>query len=155
MIPKRSAMVFALFLVAGAAAAQDAVPASEFGRVSGGQIEVVTKAATNNLSGSFGITRAGSRDGYGATLGGAVLQDRLWFFAAATTLPGPSIDRSSIDALDAKLTAQLGERSTLGASFSQIRTDGDTALPASFLSLRYTGMPSSSFVFSADFLRQR
>jgi hypothetical protein len=71
----------------------------EFGRTSGGVVNVVTKSGTNDLRGNlFGFLRHRSfqarnpfapiedppftRAQYGATLGGPMVKDRLFFFAA-------------------------------------------------------------------------
>lgn len=73
--------------------------AAEFGRSSGGVVNVVTKSGTNELHGNvFGFLRHKSfqarnafapiadppftRAQYGGTLGGAFKKDRTWFFAA-------------------------------------------------------------------------
>lgn len=73
--------------------------AAEFGRSSGGVVNVVTKSGTNDLHGNvFGFLRhksfqarnafapindpAFTRAQYGGTLGGAFKRDRTWFFAA-------------------------------------------------------------------------
>jgi hypothetical protein len=73
--------------------------APEFGRTAGGVVNVVTKAGTNDLRGNvFGFLRHRSfqarnpfapiddppftRTQYGATLGGPMVKDRLFFFAA-------------------------------------------------------------------------
>lgn len=73
---------------------------SEYGRFSGGVVNVITKSGGNDLSGAFrlnltnsawsdetpfenarGTTRAGKMSPtYEGTLGGPILRDRLWFF---------------------------------------------------------------------------
>jgi outer membrane receptor protein involved in Fe transport len=74
---------------------------AEYGRFTGGVINLVTKPATNELSGSaFGyftnrgwgsltsfeedndLEAVGSRQNYEATLGGPLIRDRMWFFGA-------------------------------------------------------------------------
>ena len=142
----RLALPIAAAMVASAAPGQQPMPVSEFGRVSGGQVDVVTKG-TGDLSGSLAIMSLGSREEYGATLGGTLLEDRLWFFGAGA-LPG---------ATDAKMTAQLGSRNSVNASFSRTSAESTSAqaLPSSFMSLRYDGMASGNFFFSASFLRLR
>lgn len=130
--------------------------AQEFGRVDGGQIKVLTKAP-KKMSGSLGISRSSqAANGYEATLGGEILDDRIWFFAAASILPEVSVS-SRVGTVDAKLDGQLGSRSTLGASFSQQETQEIGAMPAiapsSFLSLRYTGVISENIFFNASATR--
>ncbi len=73
--------------------------AAEYGRASGGVINVVSKSGTNDLHGNlFGFLRHKSfqannrfapiddapytRAQYGATLGGPILKDKTWFFGA-------------------------------------------------------------------------
>jgi hypothetical protein len=190
--------VAALFLsqmLAGGAFAQSVVPPAaasdaslaapyEFGRVSSGEIDLITKHS-QRLSGSLGMTmsrsqlplatgRNGTTNGYDATLGGTILEDRLWFFASAlqsdalltsrfaTALPptGRS-DRVVSRGIDSKFSAQIGDRQSLAASFAAGRELGvTTALnvaapnPASFLSLRYTGVVSNNMFFNANFSRR-
>lgn len=146
----------ALFLTLMMAAG---VFAQEFGSVSGGQIKVLTKAP-KKMSGSLGVSRSSQAvNGYEATLGGELLDDRIWFFAAASILPEVSVS-SRVGTLDAKLDTQLGSRSTLGASFSQQQGEGALAsnfvpaiVPSSFLSLRYTGVISENIFFNASATR--
>ncbi|HUP48044.1 MAG TPA: hypothetical protein VNA04_04565 [Thermoanaerobaculia bacterium] len=164
MTSKRAlAALFAAQIVAGAVLAQSQAPvpaASEFGRVSGGQIELLT-SGTQKLSGSLGVSSSGGgRHGYDATLGGSLLEDRLWFFGAASMLPAME-QRAGVGAVDLKMDAQLGSRHALGATFSEGRTlpaaTPDMAMapmPSSFLSLRYTGVVSNNLFFDARFLRR-
>ncbi len=156
-------------MIAGVAMAQGTT--SEFSRVSGGQIELLAKQ-TRRLSGSLGITmsRSGNRlRGYEATLGGTIVEDRLWFFGAAhqserlqfaSTLreTAPPLTASTFDG---KLNAQLSDRHSLAASFSTGRnllvtppaTNADP-LPSSFLSLHYTGIVSNNLFFTGSFLKR-
>ena len=189
MLSKRA--VAALFLsqmLAGVGFAQSVVPSAggsaasvaapdEFGRVSGGEIDLITKH-TRKLSGSLGMSMSksqlplsiggnGTRNGYDATLGGTVLQDRLWFFASAqqsdplfssrlaTVLPRSG---ASARGSDSKFSAQIGNRQSLAAAFAAGRDLGVTngvgvgaPGPTSFLSLHYTGVVSSNMFFSANF----
>jgi hypothetical protein len=135
-----------------------AVLAQEFTSVSGGEVELLTKGP-KKLSGSLGVTRSNQAlNGYEATLGGTILEDRIWFFAAASILPEVSLS-SNVGAVDAKLNAQLGSRNTLGASYSEFNQPLVaspavlTIVPSSFLSLRYTSVISDNIFFNASFLR--
>jgi hypothetical protein len=165
----RSAALVLSLLFAALAFAQSDVSTSEFGRGTGGEISLITKSPAR-LSGSFGISTGGlggRRNGYDATLGGTVVQDRIWFFASAqrsTDLFGatPQQNGESAEAvsraIDAKLAMQLGNRQNLAATFasqrgidSALATPGVT--PSSFLSLRYTGIVSDHMFFNASFSR--
>jgi hypothetical protein len=157
-MPKRIlAAIFVSNICAAFAIAQEAAPAPEFGRASGGQIEMITKQPSK-LSGSFAITRSDSNlssglKGYEATLGGTIVEDRLWFFGTAQQQNGsrfataaPVIQQRDLDrAAFAKSTAQLGDRHVLDASFG--------AGPSSFLSLRYQAAVSNNMFISATFSR--
>jgi hypothetical protein len=139
-------------LMTGAVVAQEA----EFGRTSGGQIDAMTKGPSK-VSGSLGVTRSNAENGYEATLGGTLMRDRLWFFASASIMPQTEMMSQQVvsDAIDAKMVAQIGDRSSLTAAASQTRTDFAPvmSLPSSFLSLRYTGVISSNLFFNASFMR--
>jgi len=83
-----------LFVVAllttGVAFAQSA---AEFGRASGGQLDLTLKAPSR-FSGSFGLTTGRSTFG---TFGGTVVKDRVWFFASGErTRPVPQTDRGPV-----------------------------------------------------------
>src|SRR5215212_8068925 len=135
MDPKR--VVAALFLslvVSASAFAQDAAtPAGiEFGRASGGAIELMTKHA-RPFSGTLSLTQGGSR-GYGATLGGTLVPDRVWFFASALKSTPLATSQyvqqpSSAPALNAKMFGQLGDRQNLVASFAKTRQTEVTSDP--------------------------
>jgi hypothetical protein len=176
MDPKRAiiAAVLCSMTFAPAAFAQVTSPAdpapsissSEFGRSSGGVIELVTKShqpfsGSLSLSASRGQLPFGSSAsgrGYGATLGGSLVQDRVWFFASAErTAPlfgsgynvvnGAPAQATASTALDSRVLAQIGDRQSLAAMFSTTRTNGTPAAPfvtapSSFLSLHYTGIVS-------------
>src|SRR5205809_4668238 len=73
---KRSLIAVLLTLAGGVCFAQSS---DEFGRASAGLIELSTKGP-QRFSGSFGLTTS---RGFGATLGGAIVKDRLWFFGTA------------------------------------------------------------------------
>ncbi|HEY0140835.1 MAG TPA: hypothetical protein VGF48_08060 [Thermoanaerobaculia bacterium] len=143
-------------LLACAALAQSA---AEFGRASGGEISVITKQP-RRLSGSLGFSQSsgGRGQGYNATLGGSVLDERLWFFASAATLPAMQYGASNFQAVDAKMTAQPVDWSTITASFTQAQPvmaisplTPEASLPSSFLSLRSTTMLSDSMMMNFSF----
>lgn len=166
MTSKRAFAGLFVALLAAVAMAQGVT--SEFGRVSGGEVALLTKQPSN-LSGSLGFTMSKS-NGYGATLGGTIVRDRLWFFASAQQheprltsgvaqmqLPERAVSR----ALDAKLTGQIGDHHNFGAFFQAARQPYATSpntlgamTPSSFMSLRYTGVVSSSMFFNASFSRR-
>lgn len=182
MISKHGfAVLLATQLLAGIAVAQSAidasaVPLAEYGRAYGGEIRILTKNATNRLSGSLGLTMStsaglfgtggnGTGRGYDASVGGTIIDDRAWFFASTqrheSTLAsqfGAIPANGDSRAIDAKLTAQLGERNSLVSSFRTARdsaaaTPAFTAAPSSFLSLHYTGIVSSNMFFTASVSR--
>ena len=139
--PVMAAML--LVLTASVGLAQSS---SEFGSVSGGQLELLTKGAART-SASVGLT-SGSREGYEATLAGTLLEDRLWFFGTASMLPGMP-QRGTVANVDLKMDAQLGSRNSVAGAFSE-----EQAMPSSFLSLRYTGVVSNNMFFNATIMRR-
>jgi hypothetical protein len=157
MVITRTLAALSLALTfAGAAFAQ------EFGRASGGELEVGIKTPSK-LSGSLSIelpflsSNGGKRGG--ATFGGALVKDRLWFFGSAEQMTSPRFSPAA-GGFDTNLSAQLGDRQSLGAA---LRSGRDLAVaqpstpllttPSSFLSLRYTGIVSSNSFFTASFAR--
>ena len=133
---------------------------AEYGRFTGGVVNTITKSGGNEFSGSLrdsltnpswtkevpspapGVAGESSRTDtlnqvWEATLGGYVLRDRLWFFAAGrdteTTTPRtlravpgstePAIQRDQIDTerrLEGKLTGQITTRHNLAASYLDV-----------------------------------
>ncbi len=119
---------------------------AEFGRFTGGVVSTVTKSGGNEFSGSLrdSLTNADwtersdfaaqvdpvdkTNSVYEGTLGGRIIRDRLWFFAAArseeretgaqtfdTNIP---YDTTGDDRrIEAKLTGQIKDRHTLVASY--------------------------------------
>lgn len=172
MTRSRSAVFFFSMLFAGLAIAQSDGTSSEFGRGSGGEISLITKSA-GRLSGSFGISsRSGlpfgsGKSGYDATLGGTIVEDRIWFFASAqrsdsvfgTAVPQDSRSKEAVSrAIDAKLAMQLGSRQNLAATFASQRGVAPAfanaaSTPSSFLSLRYTGIVSDQMFFTTSYSR--
>jgi hypothetical protein len=106
---------------------------AEFGRSTGGIINVITKSGGNEFTGDVfgyydadslqsdtkpvvstnGTVRSFTRKDYGADLGGAILHDKLWFFAALDHVPG-SIDRTLPG--DDTTVVTSTSRSNLGAA---------------------------------------
>jgi hypothetical protein len=157
--------------------------ADEFGRVSGGEIDLVTKSP-RRLSGSLGISMSRSQplatggnamsNRYAASVGGTIMDDHLWFFASAlqndaplssrfaTSLPQTALPNGTASrGIDTRFNAQLGSRQTLAASFAAGRELAATTpvnvaapVPASFLSLHYTGIVSDNMFFTANFSRR-
>lgn len=153
--------LFVTQTIAFAALAQSGAPepaTSEFGRTFGGEIQAITKHS-DNLSGSLGL-RMGPGGGYEGTLGGSLVQDRLWFFASASTVSGFDFG-SRGQSRNAAMTAQPVDWSTVSASFSDRRnaipatsTTSRATLPSSFLSLRSTSILSDGMVIDISFSRQ-
>ena len=171
MFSKRSIAALLVSLALPALVCAQDASSAEFGRGSGGEMRLLPKTS-RDFSGSLGLTMGrssgpfasfGTGRGYSGTLGGTIVRDRLWFFASgeqedsslfrgASQMQVPEGARS--EALDAKMSTQLGDRNSLAALFS------DGAIPSvgpsqgtarsSFLSLHYTGMVSSSMTFDAS-----
>jgi len=114
----RKCTLLALALMSFITAAAFAQSSAEFGRVSGGQIDLAIKAPSQ-FSGSLGLTMFQSNG-------------------------GSALTRFSNNVLE-----NLGDRSTLGASFRTQRNIMPTTIPSSFLSLRYTGIVSSNMFVTA------
>ena len=163
MEPKRAAAALLMLFLATAAFAQSA--STEFGRMSGGAIELMTKHS-RPFSGSLALTTSRSQLSFGsggATLGGTLVPDRIWFFASAeksepTFASQYGVDQAISRTTDAKMIAQLGDRQNLAASFAAVRQSGVTTgpiltapIPSSFLSLHYTGIVSNNMFFTASF----
>lgn len=160
MIPNR--LIVALFLaqlIAVAALAQSA-GTSEFGRAGGDEVALLFKQP-GTLSGSFGFSTSKSdfaSKAFAGSVGGALVADRLWFFAAGQRDENrqfvstvPQLPATTATA-DGKLIAQFGSRQTLTAAVSAGRDVVGTtpvSLPSSFLSLHYTGVISSNSFFTA------
>lgn len=148
--------LFALFvmqMIALAAVAQSA----EFGRANGGTIDTITKAP-RRTSGSLALTHSlgGSQgEGYEGTLGGELLEDRIWFFASASLLSRTELSNVDVPAFDAKATAQPVDWTSVTASFRQLQqpTFSNDTVPSSFLSLRSTSMLSDSMMMDFSFSR--
>ena len=131
------AALLAIQLLSLGAIAQSA----EFGRGSSSDAIKAIAKTRHPLSGSLALTRSTG------TLGGELLDDRLWFFADASVFPRvdfstadfTAADFSTADAIDAKATAQPVDWTSVTGSFHQTN---DVSLPSSFFSLRSTSMLS-------------
>jgi hypothetical protein len=160
-------------LIAIAASAQQS---AEFGRASGGTI-VMTPKASSSFSGSLNLSMSsgsdvfglGSSAAYGVTAGGALIQDRLWFFAAASreetsqsrfaNLELP--ENATTGAIAARVNGHIAGGHDFSSFFQAARRPAlSTApsafagiAPSSFLSLRHTGIVSSNMFFNASFTR--
>lgn len=143
MIRTVAAASFLALMIAGVALAQ--TDSAEFGRAGGDEIVMLFKQP-GTLSGSFGFSTSPRSDvasrGLTGTLGGALVADRLWFFAAGQrdqsrqfvpmTTPAPT---------NINLSTLLGDRQTLGAFLGTGRESSGT--------LRFTGIVSSNSFFTA------
>lgn len=139
MITRRLALALSLTLIAGAAFAQSA---DEFGRASAGLIELSTKSPSR-FDGSLSATTS---RGFGASFGGPIVKDRMWFFGTAQRMPTTQITQAQtrVPQIDTNWQAALGDRNAFTATTSR----GST-IPSSFLSLHYTGIVSSNMFFTA------
>lgn len=147
---RRSLAALALILSSLSASAQ-----SEFHRATGGEIDALTKSP-RPLSGTLSL-RAGDGRGYGATLGGSLVRDRVWFFASMEQSRISVASRYGFADADAgiaaaTMVAQLGDRQSLQATARDSR-DSVLAIPTSFLSLRYTGIISDSMFVNVSVSR--
>ena len=109
---------------------------AEFGRVSGGQLDLIAKGPTQ-YSGSFHLTRGGYR-GFGGSFGGTLVKDNAWFFASGDQIKPVN------PAFNANLIAIPNSRQTI-----------NTTVAPSFLSLRSNTALSSSSFFSVSVSTQR
>jgi hypothetical protein len=164
---KRLGAALILSLLATAALAQTA----EYGRAGGDEVALPFKQGTNAFSGSLGFTTSTGGDfgskGFAGTAGGALIADRLWFFATAqhddnrrlvAMLPQAQLPAATTAAVDGKLIAQLGARGTFTASGNaghESLLTTPLTLPSSLLSLRYTGIVSSNSFFTASVSSRR
>ena len=128
---------------------------AEFGRFTGGVVNVLTKSGQNQLKGTLranltnqdweSATRFTAQqedkiaDTYQATLGGSIIQDKLWFFAAARDVDRNRAETTSRTFLsfqeerlqrrmEGKLTAALAPGHNLVGTYLDIEdeTNGDT-----------------------------
>lgn len=135
---------------------------AEFGRASGGDVNAVGKKARGGLTGSLSLSHTSGvarGQGYEATLGGELLDERLWFFAAASLMPSSPLQTWSAgrdQGIDAKLMAQPVDWANVTASYSNHRQTPFGApeaidLPSSFLSLRSSMLLSERMLVDFSF----
>jgi hypothetical protein len=174
MALRRAVIAFVLVqLIAFAVSAQES---AELGRASGGELLLTMKRPTA-LSGSLqasltsgsDVLGRGNSPAYGATAGGSLVQDRLWFFASASRQASPmrftnaALPQHAIaSAINARVNGDIGSRQDFSAFFQAARrpelsTTGAAtftgSVPSSFLSLHYTGIVSSNMFFNASVTR--
>lgn len=121
---------------------------------SGGEVRLLTKS-TNAMSGSFTLGTNLLSTNYG----GAIVPDRVWFFASAAR------DKSNLltsqygtpavplRGLDAKTTAQLGDRQTLLAAFTSAASPATGVTPrlnSSLFNVHYMMNVSPSAFFTVN-----
>lgn len=181
---------------------QTAGVSAEFGNFTGGVINAITKSGGNEFSGSFrdSLTNpswtadspfrnptTGARptdpldelnETYEATLGGRIIRDRLWFFAAgrqADTANVRNFSNSELtfvngikdERIEAKLTGSIATAHTLVASyldapveetnncqigcFDITTVNPSRSLPNDFQSALYNGLFGSEFLVEARY----
>ena len=170
--------VTALLFVQLIALAAFAQQSAEYGRGTGGEIVLTPKGATS-LSGSIELSMTtgndvfglGSSTAIGLTAGGNLIQDRLWFFAAASRQEMPQArfadlelpEHATLGAIGARVNGQMAGGHDFSAFFEAARRPelsmtASSAFagiaPSSFLSLRYTGVVSSNMFFTASVARR-
>ena len=171
---------------------------AEYSRFTGGVVSVLTKSGGNELSGSLRDTLTSDRwtsrtpfpaeaehlhkidNNYEATLGGHVIRDRLWFFAAgryATRSDArqtfgtniPYTHRLDDNRYEAKLTANLTPKHSIVGSYISSRSKrvndsiGTVAdlravfsgeIPNTLAALHYTGIAGDNLVAEAQYSRK-
>ena len=158
--------VLAAAIVTMAAASLQAQEPSarEFGSASGGEVRMIVKTPATT-SGSLGLQLMGDdARRYEGTFGGALVKDRVWFFASAQRSESKWLASSDpawdSDAVAGRVDAVAAERLTLsaasfspGRSFGALPVNDAPRTPSSFLSLRATSNVTSSTFFTATVWR--
>lgn len=160
----KSMLAAAIVTIAAASLPAQEPSAREFGSASGGELRMIVKAPSAT-SGSLGFQLMGDdARRFEGTFGGALVKDRVWFFASAQRsesqwLASPDPAWNS-DAVAPRLDAAAGERLTLSAaalsqerSFGAASPNGAARTPSSFLSLRATSNVTSNTFFTATVWR--
>lgn len=150
------AALFAAQIVAGVSLAQETGTA-EFGRATGGEMQLAVKTP-KSTSATLGFDFGTSAKGYGATFGGTLVPDRIWFFASAQRNESSWFGGQS-ELLAGKADAQLGDRQTLtlsaGDSGLKPAAASPIEIPSTFLDLRYTGIVSNNMFFTVNVSRSQ
>jgi hypothetical protein len=173
---------------------------AEYGRFTGGVVTAISKSGGNDFTGSLRDSLSNPKwtsqtplneprpasklfDVYEGTLGGRVLRDRLWFFAAGryrkrdsqqSLFRQPSQTYTFDDKerrLEGKLTAQITPKHSVVGSYFDIKQDqinscfgncyevtsldSPRSLPNSFASINYNGLLSNSTALEASYARQQ
>lgn len=168
---------------------------AEYGRFTGGVINTITKSGGNVFSGSLRDSVDNPKwrrktpwpdeadhvdelsEFYEATLGGYILRDRLWFFAAGRSVEAsdqrfttqtniPFVFGSEETRLEGKLTAQITPRHSLVGSYIDVDSvqknnrfgaildlaslDRERSLPNTLGSLIYNGVLTSNLFVEAN-----
>ncbi|MBL0313635.1 MAG: TonB-dependent receptor, partial [Holophagaceae bacterium] len=140
-------------------------PSAESGRALGGIVNTITKQGANDLRGSvFYFHRPGSLDSksplgtdtddyrltqYGASLGGPILKDKLFYFVAVERLQKTDVNIVTIDPTAVALISAAGFRVETGElPYAESDTSG-------FLRLDWVQNPSSRWTFRALFGYQK
>ncbi|HEU4521890.1 MAG TPA: TonB-dependent receptor [Thermoanaerobaculia bacterium] len=172
---------------------------AEYGRFSGGVVNAITKSGGNDFSGSLRDSLTNPswsaksyedqpdytdvlNEVYEATLGGRIIRDRLWFFAAGrSTETSTDVflhDTSHLfqfvqeeTRLEGKLTAQITPRHNLMGSYLDLQRpegpycfiacyeisvlDPQRELPNSFATLHYSGIFTNSLLAEVGYSEKR
>lgn len=122
---------------------------------SGGQVTMLTKHATNAMSGSFTLGTNLLSTNYG----GALVPDRVWFFGSAMREKSNFLTSqygtpaAPVRGLDAKTTANLGDRQSLVAAFTSAASSATPLAPrlsTSMFDMHYSMAISPSAFFTVN-----
>ena len=172
---------------------------AEFGRFTGGVVSAITKSGGNDFHGTLrdSLTNSSWTDKtpfpnqadpidkvnsvYEGTLGGRLIRDRLWFFAAgrlAEQSTSQAFTRSATNftfgddetRIEAKLTGQLTPRHSLVGSyfditrdqvnncfvscFEETNIDKARSLPNDFLTAQYSGVLTNNWLVDATYAQK-
>jgi outer membrane receptor protein involved in Fe transport len=173
---------------------------AEFGRFTGGVVSAITKSGGNEFHGSIRDSLSNSswtdktpfpgqqdpidkiNSVYEGTLGGRIIRDRLWFFAAgrlAEQSTSNTFTRSNTNftfgddesRLEGKLTGQITPKHSIVASylditrdqtnncfvscFEQSNIDVARSLPNSFLTAQYSGVLTNNWLVDVTYAQKK